>query len=1117
MVQIPLPPLLKITLSLKSAKSGLLRVGRWLLWGAGVGIGVLHGIIVPRIDDFRPALEEQASRLLGVPVRIGRIEAHSQRLIPTLEFHHIALLDAQGLAALQLPWVQIVLWEPLVIKNPTVKIHRAKDGILWIAGFPIPSTPAAAENAYSHSYSLWDWLPELHIFHGTVTISDKQYSVPPWVLSGVNAVLRNRDGQHILHAETPHIGIKGNFNSRWEGFLFAHTEPILLTHLNPYIKQLEKSEQWGKSGKSGQLGEFTQGTVALNVVIATTVATAPSTPSTPTTPLRVEWTIRNGTVKLPQWFEHAALSVDDWTGSLEWKQHGIHPTVHPTLHSVFQFANADAAGKATLHWSEKNGFLLQGHLSRADATKVHRYLPLELPTAARHYVRDAVLGGTGTNVEFRIKGFFDDFRIAAHIESGTLAYTPEWPPLTEVSGDLVIQNDQLHLRARALVAGTQQPLRVTQAEAWITNLYGTPLLTVTGEAQGSLTEVLETVVKKSPLNAMLGGVLNQAQATGAADYRLHLAIPLDDIDQTTVRGSVRLNDNTFQIMPQIPPLTHAQGTVTFTESGFSIAEKLHARSLGGAVNLEGGLHFPRGYERLHIRGNATAEGLQEGLQLPLASLAWMQGSTDYHISLGLQENGLDGILDTTLQGMRIALPAPLNKATDAVLPLHFERTPDTLMPHQDRIEWTLGSSLHAVYERDVSEATARVLRGAVALGLNPDEHAPLPDEGVFANVQVDVLDVQEWMNALTIHTLSTTSTTSTASAITSGNPRYTDYLPRTVGFRGKEVTIAGHTLDDVVMGCTQQDGVWKTQFDSIQAKGIIELEGRERVYARFTDLVLEAASPTTSTISTTSTTATPLEIPPLELDVVIDHLTLYGKPLGRVEMTALNRFTLSTPEATLIAQRHKLPAQRTGMDFQLVIADSGKLLTRLGMPDVIRHGKGTLQGLVTWQGSPMIPNWASLNGKIRLDIGSGQFLKTEPGIAKLLGVVSLQALPRRLMLDFSDVFNEGFVFDSVRGDVEITQGIATTRNLEMKGVMANALLQGEADIVEETQNLRVVVVPDLNAGSASLLASTVNPVWGLGSFFAQLLFRQPFLDAITREFVINGTWLEPQFTEIPRP
>jgi uncharacterized protein YhdP len=165
----------------------------------------------------------------------------------------------------------------------------------------------------------------------------------------------------------------------------------------------------------------------------------------------------------------------------------------------------------------------------------------------------------------------------------------------------------------------------------------------------------------------------------------------------------------------------------------------------------------------------------------------------------------------------------------------------------------------------------------------------------------------------------------------------------------------------------------------------------------------------------------------------------------------------------------------------------------------------------------MIPNWASLNGKIRLDIGSGQFLKTEPGIAKLLGVVSLQALPRRLMLDFSDVFNEGFVFDSVRGDVEITQGIATTRNLEMKGVMANALLQGEADIVEETQNLRVVVVPDLNAGSASLLASTVNPVWGLGSFFAQLLFRQPFLDAITREFVINGTWLEPQFTEIPRP
>jgi uncharacterized protein YhdP len=64
-------------------------------------------------------------------------------------------------------------------------------------------------------------------------------------------------------------------------------------------------------------------------------------------------------------------------------------------------------------------------------------------------------------------------------------------------------------------------------------------------------------------------------------------------------------------------------------------------------------------------------------------------------------------------------------------------------------------------------------------------------------------------------------------------------------------------------------------------------------------------------------------------------------------------------------------------------------------------------------------------------IEKGQFLKSEPGAARLLGVLSLQALPRRLMLDFSDVFGEGFAFDFVRGDVRIEQGVATTNNFQM--------------------------------------------------------------------------------------
>jgi uncharacterized protein YhdP len=131
-------------------------------------------------------------------------------------------------------------------------------------------------------------------------------------------------------------------------------------------------------------------------------------------------------------------------------------------------------------------------------------------------------------------------------------------------------------------------------------------------------------------------------------------------------------------------------------------------------------------------------------------------------------------------------------------------------------------------------------------------------------------------------------------------------------------------------------------------------------------------------------------------------------------------------------------------------------------------------------------------------------------------VLSLQSLPRRLSLDFRDVFSEGFTFDFVRGDVTIEQGQARTNNLQMKGVNAAVLMEGKVDIARETQDLRVVVVPEINAGTASLIASVVNPAVGLGSFLAQLFLRRPLIEASTQEFHIDGAWADPQITQVER-
>ena len=148
---------------------------------------------------------------------------------------------------------------------------------------------------------------------------------------------------------------------------------------------------------------------------------------------------------------------------------------------------------------------------------------------------------------------------------------------------------------------------------------------------------------------------------------------------------------------------------------------------------------------------------------------------------------------------------------------------------------------------------------------------------------------------------------------------------------------------------------------------------------------------------------------------------------------------------------------------------------------------------MSWLGSPLSLDYPSLDGNFKSNFESGQFLKADPGLAKLLGVLSLQSLPRRLTLDFRDVFSEGFAFDFVRGDVTIQQGIAATNNLQMKGVNAAVLMEGRADIARETQDLKVVVVPEINAGTASLVATAINPAIGLGTFLAQMFLREPLI------------------------
>jgi uncharacterized protein YhdP len=149
-------------------------------------------------------------------------------------------------------------------------------------------------------------------------------------------------------------------------------------------------------------------------------------------------------------------------------------------------------------------------------------------------------------------------------------------------------------------------------------------------------------------------------------------------------------------------------------------------------------------------------------------------------------------------------------------------------------------------------------------------------------------------------------------------------------------------------------------------------------------------------------------------------------------------------------------------------------------------------------------DYSTLSGSFKLSGKRGQFPKFEPGIGRLFGIFNLQALPRRIALDFHDVFSEGLGFDNISGDLKITQGLASTDDLRIQGPSAKIYINGEMNLEAETQKLHIKVTPSYGL---------VSPVVGMASVIANTALQNPIT---SKEYDITGSWTDPVVARITR-
>ena len=843
---------------------------------------------------------------------------------------------------------------------------------------------------------------------------------------------------------------------------------------------------------------------------------------------RVNLDAKGATLDLPGVFPVSLIDLDSLRADARWK---VEKNVLSVELAHAEFAGAEAAGSAKGTYRNTGsgpGVIdLKASLSRADARAVWRYMPHVVGEGARHWLRDSLLAGSSNDAKLTLRGDLNDFPfldkrkgeflVTVKARDVVLDYGKGWPRIEGIDGDLRFEGNGMVVEAQR---GTMLGARLSNTRAEIPD-FDKPISTliVKGRAEGPTAEFLR-FIDQSPVADRIDHFTENMQASGNGRLDLGLHIPLDEakLAESKIDGTFVFTNNDVTVDAALPPIQQVNGSLKFSGKELRVPE-IGGVLFGGPIKIKGGTQKD-GRMLISVNGTANFAQLRKQASSPL--LDQLSGVVPYRGEVLINKRDADISIDSTLVGLTSTFPEPFAKAASETLPLHFEkrllpaapagkvRAPAS--PARDQLTLSLGNGGNLMsmqlIRRNQSGGFA-VERGAVAVG----RPLQLPEQGITLGVTASKLDLDAWRRLLKARDDSAAG----------GTPS----MPDSISLRAGELTVFGRNFKDVDLAvATPTPGALKVYFNSPQASGDLLWEGSGggKLTARLRKLWLEPSDPTIASMAEKDVEDLK-ELP--ALDVIADDFALGARKFGRLELHALNetgvwrlkQIKMSNPHGELSGSGEWHVGggkSRTLMDFVIDSSDVGKLLERVGYPGTVRGGTARLEGRLGWNNSPADLDYTSLVGEMSLEAAKGQFVKLDPGAAgKLLGLISLQGLPRRISLDFRDVFSSGFAFDSISSKLAVKDGVMRTERLQIDGPSARVIMRGEVDLEKETQRLNVTVQPEMG-GTAALGVALVNPVAGVATWVAHKVLQNPLNQIFGYEYLVTGTWDDPKVDKVSR-
>jgi len=818
-----------------------------------------------------------------------------------------------------------------------------------------------------------------------------------------------------------------------------------------------------------------------------------------------------------------------------------------------QYARPLAAPGVTLAVADVPGTIdIKGKLRQINATRVSDYLPSGL-TKTREYIEWAVRAGVVETADFLVKGRIYDFpfhlgkggqfSLKATLKNVAFRYAEGWPQANAINGELIFDNTAI----RAAVTSAEiVGARIRNTNLSIADTFIKPYVLNIGGDSDARGEDLMKFFRESPLINGIGAFTKSVAIEGAGKLRVDMTIPLgltpaEVADpkglKLRIKGSYALNRGSAK--PAVGPvITNLTGSLQFSEADLK-SSALTGLAYGNLVtiNIAGGGEAGVATD---FAGRVDIQGL--GNLLPFTLPQQVKGQTDVTGRILAKADGVDITLDSPMSGVTSTLPYPLAKRADEARRLKLAFT--HLGTPSEKIRLNLlgniaagsaddsaESRVDARFQRKFDAAGNATFVGGLATVGEAATDASLP-EGIWIKGTMKQLDFDQWLNAISNFSPPAAVDASAASTSTAAGITGIDFnLDRLIAY--------GRPFDKLNIKGRRNAETWAMSVVSRDAEGDFTwrtsaFNERGSVRARLKKLVLvdEAASDApTPTIAELKQNEGDLPA----LDIIADEFSFKGKWLGKLTLNAtpqvdnwqIDKLSIVNGHVKIdmdgLWQRYGDPfaapsvgavKSLTTMNVKLDSNNLNALFNQFGFGDHMRGGRGTLEGKLSWPGHAYQFQLASLAGEFKIDAERGQFAKIEAGAGKLLGLISLQSIPRRLTFDFRDLFSEGFAFDNIAGELSITNGIINAKKFEIAGPAATVRMTGDISLPTERQNLNLTVAPKLSGVAAVGTAVLVNPLVGLGVLLGGEVLKSPIEKILSVQYSVTGTWDNPLVVRI---